>query len=216
MKTNTVTKNSNVPTGYRAKARASLHELLLEIASRLLAEGGLEALSMRRIAEEAQASTSVIYTIFGGKTGLLEELWVEGFSRLWQAESLAFTETCPIEKIRALGKAYRANALANPNYFRIIFAGPIKRTDLSPSAQATGLRTYQALIDAAQEAIDQGLALPIGGQNLAASLWSSVHGFVTLELSGYFGNREQSERLFEMHIDATINGVSLKSRKKVL
>jgi hypothetical protein len=37
---------------------------------------------MRRIASEVGCSTSVRYTMFGGKAGVVEALWAGGFERL--------------------------------------------------------------------------------------------------------------------------------------
>ncbi|MFD0660124.1 TetR/AcrR family transcriptional regulator [Thermocatellispora tengchongensis] len=48
---------------------------ILDAAIRLLADEGPAALTVRRISGDVGCSTKVIYTMFGGKDGLVEALW---------------------------------------------------------------------------------------------------------------------------------------------
>ena len=55
---------------------------LLTAAHDLLANEGPTALTVRRIAAAAGVSTMNVYSRFGGKDGVLDELFAEGFRRL--------------------------------------------------------------------------------------------------------------------------------------
>src|SRR4029453_15136385 len=55
---------------------------LLAAAERLLAEGGAEALSVRRLAEAAETTPRAIYSLFGGMDGLFRALFREAFHAL--------------------------------------------------------------------------------------------------------------------------------------
>src|SRR4051812_28581588 len=57
-------------------------ETLLDAALRLLEERGPGALRVRDVAAAAEQSTMGVYTHFGSKQGLLEELYLHGFRRL--------------------------------------------------------------------------------------------------------------------------------------
>src|SRR3954462_6845748 len=57
-------------------------ETLLDAALRLLEERGPGALRVRDVAAAAEQSTMGVYTHFGSKQGLLEELYLYGFQRL--------------------------------------------------------------------------------------------------------------------------------------
>ena len=57
-------------------------EALLAAAHDLLATEGAGALTVRRIAAAAGMSTMNVYSRFGGKDGVLDELFVDGFRRL--------------------------------------------------------------------------------------------------------------------------------------
>ena len=108
----------------QAAGRESLRRLLLDTASSLLEREGPDALTMRRIAAEAGCSTSVLYTMFGGKAGIADGLWREGFARLAAALDKA-TGVDPLQRLAAMGRAYRSNALANRSYYAVMFQRPI-------------------------------------------------------------------------------------------
>ena len=99
----------------------SVGSMLLKSASDLLAAEGPGALTVRRIANDAGVSTMNVYSRFGGKDGVVEHLFIEGFHRL--AEGMAtVTETSdPIADIRSCGAAYRQFAIDNPTLYSVMF-----------------------------------------------------------------------------------------------
>lgn len=158
---------------------------LLDAASRVLAEEGLAALTMRRIAREVGASTMVLYTHFGDKDGLVEALLAEGFRRF--AEALRAVERAdPWEHLKAIGQAYRRFALANPTYYRLLWSHPRPEDVAERFGEAR--RHGQVAFSVLTEAVTRVLAaldrparevLPA-----AVQVWSAVHGHVSLELTG--------------------------------
>ena len=69
-------KGHHMQTDHDQTSRA-----LLDAAHRLLADHGSEALTVRRIATEAGMSTMNVYSRFGGKDGVIDELFIDGFER---------------------------------------------------------------------------------------------------------------------------------------
>ena len=61
---------------------AATRDRLLAAATRLSAEEGWRAVSVRRVAEEAGTSTRAVYSLFGSKQGLDQELHLAMFERL--------------------------------------------------------------------------------------------------------------------------------------
>src|SRR5262245_63011225 len=66
----------------RAQTREMLRRNAVDTASQILMHEGAGAITVRRIAQELDCSTKVIYTLFGSKEGLANELYREGFERL--------------------------------------------------------------------------------------------------------------------------------------
>ena len=168
----------------RSQSRDALHRAVLDVAIRLLAVEGPTALTMRRVAARVGCSTTVLYTLFGGKQGLVEALWREGFDRLWHAETDAPAATDPLARLAALGQAYRAHALANPDYYRLMFGGAIPGFRPSAGTLAHGRRTFQVLVDATRACVESGLFRREDPELVASVLWATAHGVVSLQLAG--------------------------------
>lgn len=176
------------------QSRGALRRAVLDAATELLISKGTGGLTMRAVAESVGASTTVLYTLFGGKQGLIEELWAEGVARLWQAEQEAQQGADdPLARLVALGSAYRRNALENPGYYRMMFGG--NASGFTPSAAAIEQRhaTFQPLIDAAAACIRAGIFRPEDPERIALILWATAHGVVSLQLSGDIPEDEAEE-----------------------
>ena len=100
-------------------------EALLAAAHRLLAEHGPESLTVRRLASEAGMSTMNVYSRFGGKDGVIDELYVDGYRRLVGAiDGVANTDDVRLDLL-AVADAYRDFAHDNPTYYGIMFRSAV-------------------------------------------------------------------------------------------
>jgi AcrR family transcriptional regulator len=180
-----------------AAGRQAVRRLLLDAASRLLEAEGPEALTMRRIAAEAGCSTIVLYTMFGGKPGVAEGLWREGFDRLRRAMERVEADD-PLGRLTALGQAYRANALANRPYYAVMFQRPIPGFEPSADAYADSLRPLRILVDAVAGCIRAGVFRAADPAHVAGVLWAAAHGAVSLELAGYEGAADAELRFQDL------------------
>jgi AcrR family transcriptional regulator len=181
-------------THARQQGQATLRRALLDTASRLLADEGPQALTMRRVATEAGCSTTVLYTAFGGKDGLADALYREGFERLGRrlkdAAAAVDPPDDPIAMATALARAYRAHALADRNYYGIMFQRGIPGFTPSAASLEAGNATLGVLEDAVREAIDAGILIPAEADAVAEVLWAAAHGVVSLEIAGHFPDPE--------------------------
>ncbi len=205
------TSATSLSPGLRERKREMMRLSILESASRLVAEGGSEALSLRKVAEDAGASTMVVYTVFGSKEGLLAALWNEGFHRLWQFEEEALKNPDPMQVLRALGTAYRKNAIANPAFYKLVFGGALPKSFIDSvgcDASSDSERTFEVLIETVAACQQIGLLTKkIAASEIAAMFWSSAHGAVSLELSGMLSCWADPQQIFERNFDALINGL---------
>jgi len=188
---------------------------LLEATARLLTEEGPAALSTRRLAKEVGASTMAVYTHFGGLPDLVRAVVQEGFTRL--AEHLAevpHTDDA-LTDLLALGWAYRANALDNPELYAVMFgSASLGGFRLSPEEREDGRYTFDVLVAGTARAMAAGQFRQDDPEQVAAQLWSALHGYVMLELAGYFDDEPDAvdQVLLPMFINLGIGlGVDLAS-----
>src|SRR5258706_5651107 len=98
-----------------------LQVALMLTAGQMLEKEGLEALKLREVARRAGVSHSAPYRHFAQREALLAALAAEGFERLGAAQRKA----AEAGGLRAMGEAYVAFALENPQRFRLMFGGQI-------------------------------------------------------------------------------------------
>jgi AcrR family transcriptional regulator len=173
----------------RDQNQAALRQAVLDAAIRVLVREGLASFSLRRVAREFGCSTTVLYTLFGNKQGLVEALWLEGFERLWRAEE-STQETDPLRRLASLAQVYRRHALADPDYYRVMFGGAIADFQPSDAAVAVSRKPFRVLVDAVQACMAAGVFLPADPELVAAALWATVHGVISLQLAGNLSELE--------------------------
>jgi AcrR family transcriptional regulator len=179
----------------KAQGQELLEETLLQVASQLLAQGGSGELSMRRIAQEAGCSTTVLYNLFGSKQGILDALAQQGFKRLQAAHTALPVIEDTIEQLVAMCRSYRQLALLYPSHYAIMF-GSIPDYEPSYETKAIALGAMHALASVAQAAIDARRLHADNAEALAMSLWAAAHGFVSLELAKMLPHPAQAEVLY--------------------
>lgn len=93
---------------------------LLDAAERLVAAGGLEALSVRRLAGAIGASTRAVYSLFGSKDGLVIALGTRGFTLLRDdLDALPTTDDPAGDLVEAGVRVFRRFTLSHPVLFAI-------------------------------------------------------------------------------------------------
>src|SRR6184192_1188402 len=108
---------------------------LLDRAGELIAADGPKALSLRKLAADAGTSTTAVYSLFGGKTDLVNALYVEGFRRFQERLDDVPRSGDPVEDVVRLGLAYRRSALADPHLYLIMFTKAVPGFEPNEEAQ---------------------------------------------------------------------------------
>ncbi|MFT7598440.1 MAG: AcrR family transcriptional regulator [Acidimicrobiales bacterium] len=152
---------------------------ILESAISILAAEGASALTVRNVASGAGCSTTGVYTYYGGKNGLVDAIFMEGFESFDAAlhnSDHTFTE---------IGLAYRRWALERPTHYQVMFGSAVPEFEPSPEALDRATQSFDGLvlsvINSATKALTDQEA-----RSLAFHIWATVHGYVMLELLGMF------------------------------
>ncbi len=161
---------------------------VLELAARMLVEQGPHGLSLRRLAQQAGGSTQLVYTLFGGKPGLADALYAEGFRRLGEAGARALQDA-PLppdpERLVVIGRAYRRFALDEPALFSVMFGRAIAGfTPSRATREQSRASTFDHVVSTARECLDAGTLVGLSAEDLARECWVTVHGLASLEVAG--------------------------------
>src|SRR5687768_2474900 len=107
----------------RERLRAMMRQDILDAARRIVQEQGIEKLSMRSLASAVGVHAPTLYDYFENKDAVLNALFFTGVDRLHALFEQAILANPPGRlRLRAIGAAYRAFALSDPDLFQLIFA----------------------------------------------------------------------------------------------
>jgi AcrR family transcriptional regulator len=180
---------------------------LLKAASDVLASDGPGALTVRRIARQAGVSTMNVYSRFGGKDGVVEHLFVEGFQRLGTALGAVGETDDPLDDLHRCGLAYRRFALENPTYYSIMFDRVVADYVPSAAAMEQADHTLQLLADSLDRAMQMGLMVEADPIHTAAAVWATCHGVMSLELKNVGPGVVDWARVYDDATDALMTGL---------
>jgi AcrR family transcriptional regulator len=152
----------------------NLRQALLEAAVTEIAEVGLSAMSLRKVAARVGVTHPAASHHFGDKTGLLTALAAQGHRTL--ADALRARRVAGGDLLD-LGVAYVRFAHDHRPLFEVMFRPELLQADdpeLAAARAASGAELHGA--SASRAGVRQ--------QQVARGAWSFVHGFTTLWLAG--------------------------------
>jgi AcrR family transcriptional regulator len=160
-------------------------EALLESARQLLVSEGATALTVRRIANEVGLSTMNVYSRFGGKDGIIDVLYREGFVELF-GRLAAVPRTRDLRvNVKSFTSAYRQFALDHRHQYDLMFRS--SAPEFTPSAESSevGLGLLDGLIARVELAQSEGIMkASIPSRQVAVWVWATCHGMLSLEFDG--------------------------------
>jgi len=155
---------------------------LISTATTLLAEEGLQAVTLRGIAKAAGVSHGAPLRHFTGRSELLSAVAAAGFSELLEiAEKLP--DSAPRERLTAACHGYIDFALSNPAMFELMFRHDLIDTQ-DPGLSGKSSAVFDLFAGLVGEVQEQGWRPSWDSRLVAASLWASLHGLAELWLWG--------------------------------
>ncbi|OBK14553.1 TetR family transcriptional regulator [Mycobacterium asiaticum] len=189
-----------------SQTRRSVRDELLHAAVGLLNEHGPDALQTRKVASAAGTSTMAVYTHFGGMRELIASVAQEGLRQFDAALTVPPTDD-PVADLMAVGTAYRRFAIERPHMYRLMFGSTSAHGINAPAGNVLTLTldeieqhepSFAHVVRAVHRSMHAGriTVCPTDDDSAvvatAAQFWALIHGFVMLELAGFYGNDESA------------------------
>ncbi len=156
---------------------------ILEAAQEIIAEKGLNGLSLRELARRIDYSPSGLYEYFNSKDEIVTAIRAEGLELMRDYLNRVPADLAPSERLMQLGLAYLDFAHNHPEHFRLIFSHLTSERG-SFNEQLADESPYHILLQAVQAAIEAEELAPgedYSLEEIAYSLWSLVHGMAMLQ-----------------------------------
>lgn len=180
----------SIPDSTATEVRhADMRSELVAAALTVLQREGAAGLTVRSITNEAGCSTTGVYTYFGGKHGLVEAIFLQGFDSF----DTAVDPGLDVGDLAAAGRAYRRWALDHRTQYMVMFGRAVPDYVPSDAARARALESFARLADGVRRAAP--------GDDFAERayhLFATVHGYVMLEMAEMSAaTASESEALYE-------------------
>ncbi|KOX21920.1 TetR family transcriptional regulator [Saccharothrix sp. NRRL B-16348] len=184
----------------------ALRGRLLERAGELLSTEGPGALSLRRLAADVNTSTTAVYSLFGGKPALLNAVYEEAFRRFGERIASVPQTDDPVEDLVQIGLAYRASALADPQFYLVMFSKVVPNFEPSDETKEAAVQTFLPVVRDVGRAVESGAFTQEPPERIALAMWGMVHGLVSLELNGNLPPGVEIAPVYERALRAHADG----------
>jgi AcrR family transcriptional regulator len=161
-------------------------DAVVEAAARIADAGGLEAVTLARLAGELGVRTPSLYSHVGGLDDLRKRLAARGARELGDAMQEAAAGRARGDALRAVASAYRKYAREHPGSY----AAAQRAADLAEDAGDRAVRVFVAVLAGYGLTGDDAI-------HATRAVRAALHGFAALEAGGGFGMAQSVDTSFE-------------------
>lgn len=180
----------------------------MSVAVDLLGDVGVAEFTARRIARAAQTSTPALYELFGDKSGLVREVFFEGFRQLHRELERVRESDDPGSDLILLLRCYRKFMRANPVLSEVMFSRPFTDFDPGPSELEASSSVRVLVVEHVERCLDAGV-LSGDAVDIAHVLVALAQGLAAAESAGRLGTSTESvERRWSLALRAAIDGLA--------
>ncbi len=188
----------------KEREKQEMKNLILETATQMFLEQGFEKTSLRNIAEKIEYSPATIYLYYKDKNELFYDVHAKGFEKMFEAMKPLESITNPLERLHKMGEVYLNFAFQNPEYYDLMFIMTAPMEALCDEEPwDCGFANYELLRHTVAECMEQGLMKKSDLEVATVSVFSFVHGLVSLAIRQRFKMypKEALPELFKQSID---------------
>ncbi|WP_183093377.1 TetR/AcrR family transcriptional regulator [Nocardioides stalactiti] len=179
-------------------------EAVLQAAETLVDRDGYDALTMTLLASELDTRVSSLYNHVANLDDLRASVQIRAMRLLGDHVRRAAMGHAGADGLRVLSHELRAFARAKPERYAAITRPPIDREAFFAAALET-LEALAVMVRSAGLAEDQVLTTGM-------AVFAALHGFVSLEAAGYFGDIEEDlDSVYEIVIRGAVTAAVLEA-----
>ncbi len=180
---------SSTPKDVRKQREAEQRrKAIIKIVRKLIKKGGLGEISLRKVAELAGYSTTVVYSLFEDKAMLITQAMDEDLLELTRVmrEAVA-TQSTPLDRIRATARAYIHFGVTHPDEYAFVF---MQRRPHAPNESARVQHgdplqdpyAFARALFAEWAATGAVRQLEVDVDLMTQIFWEGIHGFTARHL----------------------------------
>lgn len=158
----------------------SLKEACVQAAREVIAERGVESLSMRDVARKLDISHQAPYRHFESRDHLLAEIMRRCFADFAQHLDERPRTGQPEQDLEAMGHAYLDYARLKPLEYRLMFGTPWPEPAQHPALVQHAVHAFNLLRDSLRATHGNDPAQHAQADRQAMFIWSTLHGMASI------------------------------------
>ena len=191
-----------------------LRTALLAEAVTMIADGGLESMTMRAISARLGVSRAAPYRHFPDKSALLVAVAAAGFERLTARlqSTDAGAPRSGMGRFQRMGEEYVRFALENPAHYRLMYGKEALTREEVPELRQAGEDLLALLVGVIRAHQRDGQIKRGDAEALAFVAWSGVHGLASLFIEGQIGPANDVDELIRQTTRTLLDGLRVRHR----
>lgn len=179
------------------------HETVVAAAESLVDQRGYDALTMTSLANTLDTRVSSLYNHVAGLEDLRAEIQIRAMRLLGREVRTAAMGRSGVDGMRALSSSYREFARRYPHRYSAMTRTPIDR-DGYFAATADAAEAIAVMVRTAGVPEERLLQTQL-------ALFAALHGYVSLEVIGFFGGLDNLEQVFAQVIRGAVTSAVLEA-----
>ncbi len=186
-----------------------LRTALIKVAAEMIAEQGMESVTLRALSERIGVSRTAPYRHFADKAALLAAVAEEGFKRLYKRMQMVLQEfeADTIGRFQKMGVAYIQFAVENPTHYRLMLSCEAEGQDNYPDLAVAGQKVFDLLVETIQQGQKNGRIKSGEPFDLAIIAWAMVHGLAALIIDEQIHATADIENLVVFAMRSLVEGL---------
>jgi len=174
---------------------------ILDAALQIIKEEGMQALSMRKIADIIEYTAPMIYEYFANKEAILSELAGIGYLKLAkQVKEAKEQEKTPAKQLEAMWLAYWHFAFAEKELYQLMYGIGTACCQMQKSFQCADSHT-QLINEAIREIMKDKKPTDTLICRKYFTYWSIIHGLISINLVNKGNGEETNQQVLKDAID---------------
>jgi AcrR family transcriptional regulator len=205
----------------KEKQKLEIRKLIMDAAMKLFVEEGVDNVSIRKIADLIEYSPTTVYLYFKDKDEIFYSLHDIGFGKLQELNRNLDAIANPLLRLYKMGENYLNFGMDNSEYYDLMFIQrePMdKLEEMECSDWKSGDAAMARLKETVRECMEQGFLADGDVDLVSLSVWSIVHGLVSLAIRGrmekFVPEKEQVRPTIMQSLSWLVNTLDISGGKK--
>jgi AcrR family transcriptional regulator len=168
----------------KEKQKLEIRKLILDASIKLFSDEGFGNVTIRKIADLIEYSPTTVYLYFKDKDEIYTALHDIGFQKMSEFNRNLASINNPLLRLHKMGENYLQFGMENPEFYNLMFimGEPMKVITEMGCDWVPGDAAIGVLKATVTECMEKGYIAKTDPQLVSLSVWSFVHGLVSLAL----------------------------------